>query len=72
GDELYFIICGQHPQWNYVDQPPVAPLLAPASQAFGPSLVLLRAWPAFLWQVHYGYPMLELLCVLASMLRTSS
>src|SRR5271166_6590378 len=47
GDELYFIVCGQHPQWNYVDQPPVAPLLAAASQAFGPSLVLLRAVPAF-------------------------
>ena len=46
GDELYFIICGQHPQWNYVDQPPVAPLLAAASQMFGPSLVLLRAVPA--------------------------
>jgi len=45
-DELYFIICGQHPQWNYADQPPVAPLLAAASQAFGPSLVSLRAVPA--------------------------
>ena len=46
GDELYFIVCGRHPQWNYVDQPPIAPLLAAASQAFGPSLVLLRAVPA--------------------------
>ena len=46
GDELYFIVCGQHPAWNYVDQPPVAPLLAAASQTFGPSLVLLRAVPA--------------------------
>jgi 4-amino-4-deoxy-L-arabinose transferase-like glycosyltransferase len=46
GDELYFIICGRHPQWNYVDQPPVVPLLAAASQVFGPSLVLLRALPA--------------------------
>lgn len=46
GDELYFIICGQHPQWNYVDQPPIAPLLAAASQMFGPCLVLLRAVPA--------------------------
>jgi hypothetical protein len=27
GDELYFIVCGQHPQWNYVDQPPIAPSL---------------------------------------------
>jgi hypothetical protein len=46
-DELYLIICGQHPQWGYVDQPPVAPLLAAASQLFGHSLVLLRAVPAF-------------------------
>jgi len=45
-DELYFIICGQHPQWGYVDQPPVAPLLAAASQLFGHSLILLRAVPA--------------------------
>lgn len=46
-DELYFIICGQHPQWGYVDQPPVAPILAAASQMFGHSLLLLRAVPAF-------------------------
>jgi len=45
-DELYFIICGFHPAWGYVDQPPVAPLLAAASQLFGHSLFLLRAVPA--------------------------
>ena len=45
-DELYFIVCGQHPAWNYVDQPAVAPLLAAATQVFGPSLFLLRAVPA--------------------------
>lgn len=46
-DELYFIVCGRHPQWGYVDQPLLAPLLAAASQLFGPSLILLRAVPAF-------------------------
>jgi hypothetical protein len=45
-DELYFIICGFHPQWGYVDQPPVAPLLAAATQIFGHSLFLLRLVPA--------------------------
>jgi 4-amino-4-deoxy-L-arabinose transferase-like glycosyltransferase len=42
-DELYFIICGRHPQLGYVDQPPVIPLLAEGSQLFGHSLVALRA-----------------------------
>ena len=45
-DELYFIICGLHPQWGYVDQPPIVPLLAALSQIFGHSLLLLRIVPA--------------------------
>jgi hypothetical protein len=45
-DELYFIICGRHPQLGYVDQPPVIPLLSAATQVFGPSLFLLRLIPA--------------------------
>jgi hypothetical protein len=45
-DELYFIICGFHPAWGYVDQPPIVPLLAAGSQLFGHSLLLLRALPA--------------------------
>ncbi|HEY7994706.1 MAG TPA: glycosyltransferase family 39 protein [Candidatus Eremiobacteraceae bacterium] len=46
-DELYFIMCGRHPDWGYVDQPPVVPLLGAASQVFGASLILLRLVPAF-------------------------
>jgi hypothetical protein len=45
-DELYFIICGFHPDWGYVDQPPLVPLMSAATQLFGHSLVLLRAVPA--------------------------
>lgn len=46
-DELYFIICGFHPAWGYVDQAPVVPLLGAGSQFFGHSLFMLRAIPAF-------------------------
>jgi hypothetical protein len=46
-DELYFIVCGRHPAFGYVDQPPLVPLLAAASQGFGTSLELLRLIPAF-------------------------
>jgi 4-amino-4-deoxy-L-arabinose transferase-like glycosyltransferase len=42
-DELYFIVCGRHPALGYVDQPPLAPLIAAGTQIFGHSLVLLRA-----------------------------
>lgn len=45
-DELYFIICGRHPAWGYVDQPPLVPLVAAGSQLFGASLVALRATAA--------------------------
>jgi hypothetical protein len=45
-DELYFIVCGRHPAFGYVDQPPLVPLAAALSQVFGTSLFLLRAIPA--------------------------
>jgi 4-amino-4-deoxy-L-arabinose transferase-like glycosyltransferase len=41
-NELYFIDCGRHPAFGYVDQPPLIPLLAAATQAFGHRLWLLR------------------------------
>jgi hypothetical protein len=46
-DELYFIVCGQHPALGYVDQPPLIPLVAGASHAlFGTALLPLRLLPA--------------------------
>lgn len=53
-DELYFLVAGQHPALGYVDQPPLAPLVARfASVLFANSLVGLRVIPALLlgWQV---------------------
>jgi len=45
-DELYFIACGRHLAWGYVDQPPLIPLIAAASDAAFHSLRGLRLVPA--------------------------
>jgi hypothetical protein len=46
-DELYFLACGRHLAWGYVDQPPFVPLVARvASALFGASAVSLRVLPA--------------------------
>jgi hypothetical protein len=41
-NELYFIVCGRHPAFGYVDQPPLVPLLAAATQLFADDVWLLR------------------------------
>jgi 4-amino-4-deoxy-L-arabinose transferase-like glycosyltransferase len=46
-DELYFIVCGQHPAMGYVDQPPLVPWIAGLSHSlFGTALLPLRLIPA--------------------------
>lgn len=41
-NELYFLVCGWHPDFGYVDQPPLVPLIAAATQIFGIHIWLLR------------------------------
>ncbi|MGH2458638.1 MAG: ArnT family glycosyltransferase, partial [Chloroflexota bacterium] len=46
-DELYYIMCGQHPALGYVDFPPVTPMLAWLDTSiFGISPWTLRLFPA--------------------------
>ncbi|HUE40903.1 MAG TPA: glycosyltransferase family 39 protein [Chthoniobacterales bacterium] len=46
-DELYYLACGEHLDWGYVDQPPLIALVAwIARHLFGDSLVGLRLIPA--------------------------
>jgi 4-amino-4-deoxy-L-arabinose transferase-like glycosyltransferase len=47
GDEMYFLDCADHLDWGYVDQPPVAALLAWLSKhVLGESLFALHMLPA--------------------------
>lgn len=46
-DELYFIACGEHLAWGYVDQPPVIAVIAALTRGLlGDSLFAIRFFPA--------------------------
>jgi 4-amino-4-deoxy-L-arabinose transferase-like glycosyltransferase len=46
-DELYFLACGQHLSWGYVDMPPLTALQAWTARAFlGDSLLAIQLIPA--------------------------
>jgi len=46
-DELYYMACGRHLAWGYVDQPPFVALMAVATRhLLGSSLFALRFFPA--------------------------
>ncbi len=46
-DELYYIACGRHLAWGYVDQPPLIAVIARLSQTLlGNSLFAIRFFPA--------------------------
>jgi hypothetical protein len=47
GDEMYYVVAGQHPAFGYVDQPPLTPLLSAASVLLlGVSPTAVRILPA--------------------------
>ncbi len=47
GDEMYYVVAGQHPAFGYVDQPPLTPLLSAASVALlGATPTAVRILPA--------------------------
>jgi hypothetical protein len=46
-DELYFMACGEHLAWGYVDQPPLIAAIAATSRLLlGDSLFAIRFFPA--------------------------
>jgi hypothetical protein len=46
-DELYYLACGEHLDWGYVDQPPFCALMIFLTQRFlGESLLAIRFLPA--------------------------
>ncbi len=54
-DELYFIVAGRHPDWGFVDQPAITPLLSAGAVAlFGLSPTAIRVLPALVMALSIG------------------
>ena len=50
-DEMYYLACGQHLGWGYVDHPPLMPFIAwLVSHTLGTSLIAIRLLPALAGQ----------------------
>ena len=47
-DELYYVACGRHLAWGYVDHPPLVAVMARVSSLFGDSLLAVRMLPFLL------------------------
>ncbi|MEO8180447.1 MAG: glycosyltransferase family 39 protein [Deltaproteobacteria bacterium] len=88
GDELYFLECGRHLAFGYVDHPPLIPWIARLAEELGGGLVTLRlpaiaagtgtlAFTALLvreWRGQWRAQLLALLCLLVApaQLRTAA
>ncbi len=57
-DEFYYVICGRHPAWGYVDQPPLTPVLG----------ALAAALPGGLWPLRLVAIAAQVACILLTAL----
>jgi 4-amino-4-deoxy-L-arabinose transferase-like glycosyltransferase len=61
GDEMYYVVAGQHPAFGYVDQPPLTPLLSAGSVALlGATPTAVRVLPSF--EMAFVVVLLALIC----------
>src|SRR5204862_246381 len=64
-DELYYITCGQHLAFGYVDQPPLSILLSRLIRSYLADPLFAIALPNVFWQAQHHWPTYELLSNIA-------